>query len=357
MAATLILLLIAAPICDMRKGQASRLENHETRPGAAFPCDATTVDADCGSTMDSTKLREVTSCGAWTGPATVRHGEAEHPGPGDGKGHGGVDAAHTRSYNMLKGKSENTQGGDGVSEVIIISANVASLRNKAETIASWEADVTLLQETKLTTTALGEVRPAFSEQRKKLIHGRPCRTIKREAKVVASAARESARGGVAAAVREPRDTIKVDQTDITKQLRATGRWEEVVLPARADTSHFGASVLYGVSGASQNPREHRQHEALIAKAIMRLIEFGDAPYLITGDFNIEVADSEALTSALEAGIIVDVRAAAREGEELELIYRSKGPFCGLTKEVGTASRIDFIFANPTAAAAVTSYPR
>ncbi len=128
-----------------------------------------------------------------------------------------------------------------------------------------------MQETKMTPTAMGEVRPKFSAANQLLVHGKPCRTITRTTQMMASGARGSAKGGVAAVIKEPRKPVNVAQTDLTKQLIETGRWVEVVLLAKADASHFGAANLYGVSGANGNPRMHRQNEALLAKAIMRFI--------------------------------------------------------------------------------------
>jgi exonuclease III len=291
----------------------------------------------------------------WRGPATCRYGEAENPGPSGLPGSWGQSQSEPPCRNIL----DVGAGSDGVdsakTEVAIITANVMSVRNKAETIASWDSDLTLLQETKLTSVAVNEVRPKFRAHHKRLIHGKPCRVIQRNASHVASAARESAKGGVAVVVREPRTPINVAQTTLTRELRETGRWEETVLLARADTSHFGAATLYGVSGASNNPRLHRQNEALISKAILRLVEFGDAPYVIAGDFNVEALESEAVASAIEAGIVIDVGHAARSGEEPELTYRRKGPFRGMSREDGTASRIDYILANASAAAAITSF--
>ncbi len=157
-----------------------------------------------------------------------------------------------------------------------------ALRTKADVVASWDADVVLMQETKLTPVALDEVRTIFHAKGKTLHHGRPCKITQRKTKKVASASKGTAKGGVATAVTRPRTKIKDSPTDLVNELRATGRWDEVILPAGASTTHFGTSTVYEIAGASQEAKCYRENEALLAKAILRVIEFGDVPYILAG---------------------------------------------------------------------------
>ncbi len=237
----------------------------------------------------------------------------------------------------------------------ILTANITALRPKAALVAKWGADITLLQETKVSPAVVGFVKTAFSDQQKTLYHGQLCRTAERRAAKVASSAREAAKGGVAIAVARPREAAKADDTALSKELRSTGRWEEVLVPAGKATTHFGAATIYGVSGASKDSRCHRENEALLAKAVLRVIEAGDLPYVLAGDINVNPAESEVIASAVEAGILVDLGHAARSGEAPEPTFRRSGPFEGMTEDDVATSRIDVILANPTAAASVASF--
>ncbi len=277
----------------------------------------------------------------WAGPPFRRVGEAQNPGPEE-------------CHNMLaRGRPACANLGDG--ELTILTANVTALRPKAALVAGWGADITMLQETKVSPAVIGFVRAAFSENQRTLHHGQLCRTAERRAARVASAAREAAKGGVAIAVAHPREAAKADSTPLTKELRATGRWEEVLVPAGRTSTHFGAATIYGVSGASKDSRCHRENEALLAKAVMRVLEAGDLPYVLAGDINVNPAESEVIASAVEAGILVDLGHAARARDDPDPTFRRSGPFEGMTEDDAATSRIDVILANPTAAASVTSF--
>ncbi len=226
---------------------------------------------------------------------------------------------------MLQSEDEDTNTCEIGNWLTITTVNIAAARPKIELIAKWDSDVILLQETKMSSTAIAEGRDKLNSKGWTLKHGTPCKVIKRTTKRTAAAATEAARGGVAAVLRNPRTPVPTPTTKLMTELRATGRWEEIVLPAKASTAHVGAATTYGVTGAASNPRAYKENEALLAKAVLRLIEFGDAPYLIAGDINIEPCDSEVLAGAIEVGIIIDIGHAARRGREPDLTYKRSGP--------------------------------
>ena len=212
-----------------------------------------------------------------------------------------------------------------------------------------------MQETKLAASAINDVREDFAAKGKTFIHGRPCKVASRKGEHFASAAKEASKGGVAIALKKPRSVVKVAETDLMKQLKCTSRWEEVVIPVKADTTHAGFANIYGHSRAASDPRCYRENEALLAKAIRRLIEFGDVPYILAGDININPACSEVIAAAVEAGIAVDVGHAARNDSEPEPTYRRSGPYQGMKENETNVSRIDVVLANPAAATAISSF--
>ena len=173
--------------------------------------------------------------------------------------------------------------------------------------------------------------------------------------VYGSAVHDPAKGGVAIAITKPRAPIKQAPSLLASELRSTGRWEEVFVPATKSTSHLAIANIYGVARASSDNRCYKENEAPMAKAIRRMIEVGDIPCLLIGDFNINPSESNAIASAVEAGIVVDVGYAARESKEAEATYRRDGPFEGMLQQESHVSRIDGILANIPAANAVKHF--
>ncbi len=288
----------------------------------------------------------------WAGPLVVRIGEASNPGPANTSV---SHAAYTDVdvHNMLDTSQNNRSPDKG--HITIITANVGALKPKAAVVADWQADILLLQETKLTAAALAEVRAIFKRRGKAIHHGTPCKPMVRKAAKVASAAKEAAQGGVAAILTGPRTATPSPTTALTQELRATARWEEIIVPTTASSIHMAAATIYGVSGAGQNPRNYKENEAILAKAVLRVIEMGDVPYVLMGDVNINPVDSEVLAGAIEAGVLVDIGLAAQQGAEPHPTYRRSGPFEGMKEEDSMTSRIDICLANRAAAAAVVEY--
>jgi hypothetical protein len=147
--------------------------------------------------------------------------------------------------------------------ITVLTANVNSLRPKASVVAGWQADVVLLQETKVSAATVGSVRTTLAEGGKKLHHGLLCKAAERRTTRTASSARGAIRGGVAAITSTPRDAVQADPSPVAKDLRATGRWEEIFVPTSNAATHLGTAVVYGVSGAGQNSRCYRENEALL----------------------------------------------------------------------------------------------
>ena len=101
---------------------------------------------------------------------------------------------------------------DADQRITVILANVHSLRPRAEVVASWEADITVLQETKLAPHAIGQSAAAMKPQGWSIKHGKPCQhQAKRKNVVVTNAANEANSGGVAVLTKQP---LRVIQEDI-----------------------------------------------------------------------------------------------------------------------------------------------
>ena len=277
----------------------------------------------------------------------TRIGEAANPGP-----YHFIDGA----YNMLQSTDPDDSGNRDRGNIKLITTNVASLNPKVAVVAKWDADVTMMQETKATASALADLYQNFRDNNKQLVHGIPCKPVVKKAKTYAPIANGvAAKGGVAISIRQPRTLSPISPSQLTKELQSTGRWAEVMIPTKGSTNHMGAATVYGIPRAASDTRCYQENEIILSKAILRMIEAGDIPYILMGDININLADSEAIASAVQAGILVDVAFATRNGCEPSPTYRRSGPYEGMTEDEGNVSRIDVILANPVAAAAVTSF--
>ena len=56
----------------------------------------------------------------------------------------------------------------------IISGNIHSLRPRVDVIAEWDADIILLQETKLAPHAISQIAAILKDKQWKILHGKPC---------------------------------------------------------------------------------------------------------------------------------------------------------------------------------------
>ena len=121
--------------------------------------------------------------------------------------------------------------------------------------------------------------------------------------------------------------------------------------------------FYGIFGSSSYDKKCRANKELIFDVIRRAIEAGDSSYLVCGDFNVGLRDSQVVVAAIKFGLLVDVghewATTWTEDESGEVTkhwgntYHRDGPTEG-SKGMG-ATRIDTILANPTAANAIASF--
>ena len=110
--------------------------------------------------------------------------------------------------------------------ITIISANVHSMRPRAEIIATWDADIILVQEAKLAPHAISQTAGTLKDYNWKLKHGKPCsaQTQRRE-DAVTHAANEANSGGVAILAKQPNYFLKCENKE-DDTIHDTGRWVE-----------------------------------------------------------------------------------------------------------------------------------
>ncbi len=87
---------------------------------------------------------------------------------------------------------------DAPKQIGIISANVHALAPRAEVLAQWDADIVVVQETKLAAHAIRDVRTVLKGSGWDFFHGKPCSPPRaRGGEGRTSAATEANSGGVA----------------------------------------------------------------------------------------------------------------------------------------------------------------
>ncbi len=110
---------------------------------------------------------------------------------------------------------------------VIISGNIHALGPRIGEISKWEADVLLLQETKLAAHVIKDASAVAREAGWTLIHGRPCspgtRMSHKDGPRVLTKMTEANSGGVAAMVRKPRRDLGLEFTQDEAALHATGK--------------------------------------------------------------------------------------------------------------------------------------
>ena len=179
--------------------------------------------------------------------------------------------------------------------------------------------------------------------------GKP--TEARESKSKVASASNAAKGGVALAIKEGTHAKKAAFDADAAILRDQGRWDEITQAIGNGKKHLKMSSLYGFGGASGDGERFRLNEDLIGRALCKLIEAGDTPYLICGDFNIVPQESPAIARLIAKGLLVDVPYAFAQGEHPTI--RPDGAPQEGEKGKGRI-RIDSVLANRAAFALVVA---
>ncbi len=192
----------------------------------------------------------------------------------------------------------------------IISGNVHALAPRIGEVSLWEADILVLQETKLTAHAIKDAREVARDAGWTFLHGQPCRpttrTSKRAGAPSSTSATEANSGGVATMIKKPRRDLghKLDARELT--LHQTGRWNKTTTALKKGKGILTTAGFYGISGTISCPRVRKQNEILLSQAIDLMISAGDQPYILIGDFNVIPEMSPAIAAAINAGLAVDV---------------------------------------------------
>jgi exonuclease III len=221
---------------------------------------------------------------------------------------------------------------------------------KRAEIEGWEADVIALQETRLGTLGQITTGAKLREQNWQAFFGKPMANKVTKNKV--ATATNAANGGVAILAKEGTPVKKAQNSAETAILRDQGRWEEILHALGKGNKHLKVASLYGYDGAPTDGERFRLNEDLISRALIRLLEAGDTPYLICGDFNISPQQSPAIAGLIAKGLLIDVPHAFGLGGQHTFCHHAKGPPKEGIEEKGR-TRIDTILANKAAFPLIT----
>ncbi len=141
----------------------------------------------------------------------------------------------------------------------LISANVHALAPRIGDISEWDADIVLLQETKLAAHSIKDAVEVAKQAGWTFRHGRPCQVLTRKkakpkARSDTSAPTEANSSGVAAMIRKPRRDLEHELNDKEKALYDTRRWTKATTAMAKGKGALTSATYYGISGANSCPR-------------------------------------------------------------------------------------------------------
>ena len=248
--------------------------------------------------------------------------------------------ASTSSYQPKERTKEDDQK---EKKFTIISNNIATLAPKVEQVLGWEADVLAFQETRLSSLMQLKITAKMSDEGWQPFLGKAMQ-VQTTANKVASAT-NAAKGGVALVAKSGVPIKKAPHNADIAILRDQARWEEILHAIGKGDRHLRIATLYGYDGASGDAQRFRLNEDHISRALIRMLEQGDTPYIICGDFNISPQQSPAIAGLIAKRVLVDVPSIF--GYDEQHTFSTDGtPLKGVEGKGRT--RIDTILANKVA---------
>ena len=88
-------------------------------------------------------------------------------------------------------------------------------------------------------------------------------------------------------------------------LQQSGRWAGTALYYGDGTDVVVVANFYGLPDSSSNGTSKRSNE-MLRKALSRAASFRSTPYILLGDLNVDPLDSNAVATAIGAGLMLDV---------------------------------------------------
>ena len=222
--------------------------------------------------------------------------------------------------------------------------NTTSLRLHMDEVTSWDVDVILVQETKLSASGQRVLRGALRQRGWVVFWGAPLETRGRGIWDVPE-------GGVAVLVHdghaaEAAKLPKTRQADpLAWDLWLSARFLHVRVAVRTGSTVLHVLCVYGVPG------DPELNAGLWDSVLQYAARLGNAPFVVGGDFNFPLGELGALPPVVLGHLLtqrlvdVDAAFATGTGRPLQCSYHRQG--------VHPGTRIDGVLADPRVAAMVT----
>ncbi len=290
-----------------------------------------------------------------------RIGEASNPGPEESVRHrtnhrGGVH--RSGGGGLRRGRGGGREGTRR--DVTIATLNVCAIRQRMdEVLDEINADIVCIQESGLTLSNVDSVKHYMQKHGVTLTPGPMLDVASRTNTRTGAAFREgagSAKGGVAIAHRLPVTSLLVQEKNkedggdeeggegeeweaALRFLNGTARFQAATVGC--GTSQLNVLNVYGHSGANSRHAEAAMNENLLEAVALVAAGLGDAPTIIVGDFNVELARSDTISYLLRRGW--SDAATAFGVEEEATFFATEEDW-----ELRRGSKIDHILINPAA---------
>ena len=237
----------------------------------------------------------------------------------------------------------------------VLTNNLGTIRTRWAQLINSKVHIAAFQETKLTQYDQAVMAAQLREAGWHFHPGKPMPEVKTTDKraAVGKYGNYTVNGGVAIMSKD----IKLTQPwwdAIANALYDTGRWTEVAYPITGTNAYIYIATIWGHSGASGRKSNslggqiYVENERFLTQVMLRATMMGAVPYVVVGDFNINLSESEVLSKAMGTGWWKDA-AVLMGWEEIPPTFCRNGTYPGMKGKGIT--RIDACMLNQTAAQA------
>ena len=247
---------------------------------------------------------------------------------------------------------------------IIRSCNISAWRPHAEELLSWDANVVLMQESRLTGVAQQQATQQARAAGRHLVHGEPVpqqnsrqdgQAKRRQVKHTIWNGRQ---GGVSIMSLLLTQTHLVHDTlyDSDRNLWERQRFAVARVPLAKNKSILVAS-FYGMAGGGDARRDDQNfecNERMLQQVFECAARFGDVPFIVGMDANIQVCNSPAILAALATTRWHDVGAIFADSGGMAPTY-SQDPDWDRHSVTKGATRIDYMLVNSAALTALRGF--
>ena len=250
------------------------------------------------------------------------------------------------------------------SKFVIRSCNITAWRPHAPELLSWNADVVLMQESRLTAVAQQQATTTARSAGRHLLHGAPVPVQSSQElqeggqRYIKPTIWNGRHGGVSIMSRLPTQSTLAHDTsyDADRNLWERQRFALARVPLATNRSIMVAS-FYGLAGGG-SPHRRDQHFECNERMLQQVFEvasrYGDVPFIIGMDANIQVDKSPTLVTALSTSRWHDAGEVFGHAGGLAPTY-CQDPQWDKHAAIPGATRIDYILVNSTALSALRDF--